>query len=197
MDCTNARILCSAALDGEADTRELARLDDHVAGCAACRAYRTDLESLHRVVRIAPAPPVPDLTAAILAATGTAPDRRRGGLGALRLGLVGVAVVLFLLSLPSLFSGSEHTQHLASFDLALAAGFVWVAARPARALSGFLPIGTVLVLLCAGLALADALRGYGEPLRAVTHSIAVLGMIAAWLLEARAHRAPTTTVIAA
>jgi hypothetical protein len=55
-------------------------------------------------------------------------------------------------------------------------------------LSGFLPIGSVLVLLCAVLAVSDAMRGYGESLRAVTHSIAVLGMILAWLLEAQTHR---------
>ena len=55
----------------------------------------------------------------------------------------------------------------------------------------------MLVVLCAVLALSDALRGYGEPLRAVTHSIAVLGMIGAWFLEARVHRAPAERTFAA
>ena len=194
MDCTDARTVLSASLDGEALPAEDAGLREHLAGCAACRAFAADTAVLHRAVRIAPAPVVPDLTAAILAATlpedpaSTAP--RRVASGALRLGLVAVALVLLLLSLPSFFSASEHTQHLASFDLALAAGLLWVAARPARALSGFLPIGTVLVMLCAVLALADAVRGDGEPLRAVTHSVAVLGMIGAWLLEAQTHQRP-------
>jgi predicted anti-sigma-YlaC factor YlaD len=187
MDCSHTRTLLSASLDGEAQPAEQAWLRDHLATCAACRTFAADAEALHRVIRIAPAEPVPDLTAAILVATadnGSLDGRGR----ALRLGLVAVALLLTLLSLPSFFSASEHTQHLASFDLALAAGFVWVAARPARALSGFLPIGTVLVLLCAVLAVSDAVRGYGESLRAVTHSIAVLGMILAWLLEAQTHR---------
>ena len=49
-------------------------------------------------------------------------------------------------------------------------------------------IGTVLVVLCAGLAVTDAARGYGDTFRAVTHSLAVLGIISAWLLEAQTHR---------
>jgi predicted anti-sigma-YlaC factor YlaD len=196
MDCTDARTLLSASLDGETTAAEQARLHNHLGACPSCQGFAADAGVLQRLVRVAPAPAVPDLTASILAATaGTQAPRALGG--PLRLGLVGVAVVLVLLSLPSLFSGSEHTQHLASFDLALAAGFVWVAARPARALSGFLPIGTVLVALCAVLALSDALRGYGEQLRALTHSIAVLGMIGAWLLEARMHRRTNELPIAA
>src|SRR5262245_61437568 len=107
MDCTDARMLLSAALDGEAAEADGARLRDHLAGCGRCRAYATDAEALHRMVRIAPAPPVPDLTASILAATAEPPASPAGA--PIRIALVGVAVVLLLLSLPSLFSSSEHT----------------------------------------------------------------------------------------
>ena len=187
MDCQLARTLLSASLDGETRPAEELALADHLDGCAGCRAFAADARSLHRIVRIAPADAVPDLTADILAATATPTLEPTPGVG-LRLGLVAIAIVQILIALPGLFSPAEHTAHLAAFDLALAAGFLWAAARPARNLSGFLPIGTVLVLLCAGLAVTDAARGYGETFRAVTHSLAVLGIITAWLLEAQTHR---------
>jgi predicted anti-sigma-YlaC factor YlaD len=190
MDCARAQILCSASLDGELDPSEQRHLDEHLASCPACRRFAADATALHRVVRIAPAEPVPDLTATILAATAPAPvtelpSRTR----VLRLALVAIALVEILLSVPGLFD-AEHTQHLAAFDLALAVGFLWVAARPQRTLSGFLPIGTALVLLCVGLSLADAAQGDGESARVVTHSIAVVGMIVAWTLEAQLHHLP-------
>jgi predicted anti-sigma-YlaC factor YlaD len=187
MDCSDARTLYSASLDGEATAGEELRWQRHVASCTACRAFAADAAAAHRFLRIAPAEPVPDLTASILRATAepVAPASPWGL--RLRLALVAVAVVQILIAIPTLLGGEEHTQHLSAFDLALAIGFLWVAARPARALSGFLPIGTALVLLCLGLAFADAARGDGETMRAVTHSLAVLGMIGAWLLEAQVH----------
>jgi predicted anti-sigma-YlaC factor YlaD len=196
MDCEHARTLLSASLDGETRAAEEVALGEHLGGCPPCRAYAADARTLHRIVRIAPAGDVPDLTAEILAATAD-PVPDRPGTRALRLGLVAIAVFQILIALPGLFSPAEHTAHLAAFDLALAAGFVWVAARPARALSGFLPIGTVLVVLCAGLSLTDAARGYGETFRVVTHSLAVLGIIGAWLLEAQTHRRTPEVPLAA
>ena len=187
MDCSDARTLYSASLDGETGPGDELRWQRHVAGCPACRAFATDATAAHRLVRIAPAEPVPDLTAAILHATADAPTVSRPWALRLRLALVAVAVVQILIAIPTLLGGAEHTQHLSAFDLALAVGFLWVAARPAQALSGFLPIGTALVLLCLGLAFADAARGDGATVRAVTHSLAVLGMIGAWILEAQAH----------
>jgi predicted anti-sigma-YlaC factor YlaD len=189
MDCEQARLLCSASLDGEAAAGEERGLHQHLAACPACRAFATDVTALHRLVRVAPAEPVPDLSAAILARTELPHDAPAGR--ALRLGLVAVAVVQVLLSLPTVFADGQHAQHLGAVDLALAVGFIWVAAHPRRALAGFLPIGTTLVVFCVGLSLSDAIRGYGDTAGAVTHSIAVLGMIGAWLLEAQAHRRRT------
>jgi predicted anti-sigma-YlaC factor YlaD len=186
MNCEQARLLVSVSLDGEAVGDEEPRLHEHLSGCAACRSFAGDAEALHRLVRVAPAEPVPDLTGVILAGAQL-PEAAPSG-RPLRLGLVAIALVQVLLSLPTLFGGAAHTQHLAAFDLALAIGFLWVAARPTRALAGFLPIGTALVVFCVGLSISDALRGDGETTRAVTHSIAVLGMIGAWLLEAQTHR---------
>ncbi len=188
MDCLFARTLYSASLDGEGRPGDDERWQRHAATCAACRAFVADAEAIHRRVRIVPAEPVPDLTASILHATAQQAAPPSPWALRLRLTLVAIAVVQILIAIPTLLGGEEHSQHLSAFDLALAIGFLWVAARPARALSGFLPIGTALVVLCAGLSLADAARGYGEAAWPVTHSVAALGMIAAWLLEAQAHR---------
>jgi predicted anti-sigma-YlaC factor YlaD len=187
MDCMRAQTLLSASLDGEAQPADAAPLQAHLATCGTCATFASDATSLHRLVRIAPAEPVPDLTAEILRATPL-PDAPAAG-APLRLALVAIAIVQVMVSLPSLFVASEHSQHLSAFDLALAVGFLWVAARGPRTLSGFLPIGTALVLLCVGLTFSDALNGSAESVRVVTHSVAVLGIIAAWLLEVQLHRA--------
>jgi len=189
MDCQRARLLVSAALDNEMGVGEEPALRQHLAGCPACRAYADDADALHRVVRITPAAPVPDLTASILAATAEAAAPTTGTTARrLRLALVTIAVVQILIALPMFFSPSDHTAHLSAFDLALAVGFLWVAARPTQSLAGFLPIGTALVLLCLGLAVLDATHGDGQSVWVVTHSFAVLGMIVAWALEAQTHR---------
>jgi predicted anti-sigma-YlaC factor YlaD len=195
MDCDYAQALISAGLDGELRPTEQAAADAHVATCPNCQAFVADTQLVQRLVRVAPAPTVPDLTSAILAALPDAPAQPRAD-PALRLGLVGVAVLLALLALPSLLptGHATHEQHLASFDIALAVGFLWVALRPSRALSGFLPIGTVLVASCVTLAALDAAAGRGDNLRLVTHGAAVLGMIATWWLEAHAHRRPRPDV---
>lgn len=79
MDCVQCREEVSALLDGEAGApREV--VADHLARCAACRGFAGTAERVDRLVRVRPAEPVPDLTAAVLAAAGLpepgpAPDR--------------------------------------------------------------------------------------------------------------------------
>jgi predicted anti-sigma-YlaC factor YlaD len=189
MDCSQTRILLSAALDGEVDDGERRRLDDHLHHCSGCRAYAADAARLHRRVRVGPAPPVPDLTGAILAATAPTETRPvatrllRTILVVCALALVGLAVGTFSAA------SAEHaghggaaytTRHLTAFDLALAAGFVWTAWRPWRVLAGFLPIATVLVLACLAVTFVDPSDG----LHAANHIAAVIGLVSAWLLEA-------------
>jgi hypothetical protein len=94
-------------------------------------------------------------------------------------GLVGAAVLLVLLAV--------------YFDIALPVGSCGTRSGQ-RALSGFLPIGTVLVGSYVFLAALDAAAGRGDNLRLVTHGIANLGMIATWWLEAHAHRRPRPDV---
>ena len=66
--CAGFREAISAQLDGESLGMPVAELDGHLAECVPCAAWSSQAAQVTRPARIAPAPPVPDLTAAILAA---------------------------------------------------------------------------------------------------------------------------------
>jgi len=52
MDCDGCREAMSAALDGEADAAEQARIDAHLDGCAACRSWQRDATLVTRHARL-------------------------------------------------------------------------------------------------------------------------------------------------
>jgi predicted anti-sigma-YlaC factor YlaD len=188
MDCSTAREILSAAYDGEASGVERQSLEAHLATCPGCRGFAADALALHRLVRVSPAPTVPDLTASILAADRPRPAERRIDLTAR--GVLGAAATLLLvLGLPALASTGHHdhsSHHLAAFDVAIAVGFACVAWRPLRALAGFLPIGTALVVACIAVTFVDGT----ESLHVVSHAVSLFGLGVAWLLEARLVHAP-------
>jgi predicted anti-sigma-YlaC factor YlaD len=68
MQCAPFREAISARLDGEPSGVPAAALDAHLAACPGCTAWADDAALVTRRARLAPAPPVPDLTAAVLAA---------------------------------------------------------------------------------------------------------------------------------
>ncbi|MBN9797816.1 hypothetical protein DMP15_11120 [Pseudonocardia sp. UM4_GMWB1] len=70
MDCQGYREVLSARLDGEAGDDERAAAEDHLAGCASCRAFADGADRLGRLARVGPADPLPDLTDRVLAALG-------------------------------------------------------------------------------------------------------------------------------
>ncbi len=72
MDCQGYREVLSACLDGEAGDDERAAAEDHLAGCASCRAFADGADRLGRLARVGPADPVPDLADRVLAALGVA-----------------------------------------------------------------------------------------------------------------------------
>jgi predicted anti-sigma-YlaC factor YlaD len=186
MDCDSAQSAISARLDGEDLGVDPADLADHLERCTTCRAFARDAEAMHREVRLARAPSVPDLTSPILASissdNGYAPHER-----ALRVTLAIVASVMIVAALPALLLGDDAglpvhaARHIGSFDLALAVGFLFAAWRPSR-LPGLLPVVTALVACLLATSVLDVLDGSTAALTEVQHAVEVVGLAAAWLL---------------
>ena len=146
MDCPSCREILSAELDGEAASVEATAAEHHLATCGDCRSHLAALLLLHRSVRVAPIEPVPDLSAAILAAAAPgAATPLPSDRGIWRLGLAFVALAQVVAALAHL--GGDHlARDQACWEAALAAGFAWAAWRPARS-AGLLPVTAVLTLL--------------------------------------------------
>src|SRR4249919_1132281 len=119
MQCERCREALSARLDGEDAGLPPALVDEHLAGCAACRSYERRLADLHRHSRVRQAEPVPDLSGAIMATVAPRANPHDPVLGWLRSGLTFVGVLLVILSAALLVSNSvENPAHLAAWDLA-------------------------------------------------------------------------------
>jgi predicted anti-sigma-YlaC factor YlaD len=187
MRCNTARTAISARLDGEDTGVDPTDLAAHLERCAACRAFARDAAAMHRDVRLARAPAVPDLTAPILASLRSDDRPYPSHERALRLTLALVAAVMIVAALPALVLGDDaglpvHTaRHIGSFDLALAVGFLFAAWRPSR-VAGLLPVVTALVACLIGTSLLDVLDGRTGALDEVQHAVEVVGLAAAWLL---------------
>ena len=187
MRCHTARTAISARLDGEELGVDPSDLADHLERCAGCRAFGRDAESMHRDVRLARAPAVPDLTAPILASIGAEHRPYLAHERALRVTLALVAAVMIVVAAPALLLGDDAglpvhaARHVGSFDLALAVGFLFAAWRPSR-VAGLLPVVTVLVACLVGTSLLDVLDGRTGALGETQHAVEVVGLAAAWLL---------------
>jgi predicted anti-sigma-YlaC factor YlaD len=187
MNCTTARNAISARFDGEDLGADPRALDEHVRGCADCRAFARDAATMHREVRLARAPAVPDLTAPILSAIGARGRHHAGHERALRITLVAVALAQLVTAVPALVLGDDAglpvhaARHIGSFDLALAVGFLFAAWRPSR-IPGLLPVVTALAACLVGTSVLDLLDGRAGPLSETQHVVEVVGLAAAWLL---------------
>jgi predicted anti-sigma-YlaC factor YlaD len=203
MTCEQMRVALSARLDGEDPRMSVVALDAHVAACPACRAWLTAAERVSRVVRVQSVD-VPDLTAAVLAATDA--DRRvaagdgrpvareahdaadaRSRRQILRLAVAVAAVAQLALALPVLLSGlgvaaDPHiSREMASFDIALAVGFALAAYRPARA-RAFVPVAFVLAVCLAVTSAVDMANASTAMIHEVGHLAAVAQAALLWAL---------------
>ena len=188
MQCPEIRAAVSARLDGEPLGMPAAALDEHLAGCAACTAWADDAARVTRRARLAPAPAVPDLTAAVLAALPrelpgvAAAARSRLADTALRLVLLAVAVAQAGLAWPALASGSAamsapvHMAHeTGAWNLAVAVAFLAVAASPKLA-AGALPFLVTLAAVLIPVTLADLGAGHVHADRATAHLLLLVGV---------------------
>jgi predicted anti-sigma-YlaC factor YlaD len=192
MNCMHMRQAISARLDGEPLGVDSDALDTHLASCAECRAFATSAGELHRAMRLAPAPEIPDLTPGILAAIGAESTRDDTQL-ALRWILAIIAFVQIAIAVPALVLGTDaglpvHTaRHLGSFDVALAVGFLFAAWRPSR-IPGLLPVVVALVACLVGSSLLDVASGNTAALSEAHHVTDFAGLVVVWLLSRPATR---------
>jgi predicted anti-sigma-YlaC factor YlaD len=199
MTCMQIHQAISARLDGEDPGLDEPTVYAHLAGCAECRAFAHDSEALHRSVRLAPAPAIPDLTPSILSAIGAestadaeAPVEPETNL-ALRWILVAIAVAQIAVAIPALVFGSDAglpvhaARHIGSFDVALGVGFLYAAWKPSR-IPGLLPVVAALVACLVGSSFLDVAAGSTRALGEAQHVLDFVGLVVVWLLSRPAPR---------
>lgn len=195
MTCMQIHQAISARLDGEAPGLDEPTVHAHLAGCADCRAFARESEALHRSVRLAPAPSIPDLTPGILTAIGAESirDAESDTNLALRWILVVIALAQIAVAIPALVFGSDanlpvHTaRHLGSFDVALGVGFLFAAWKPSR-IPGLLPLVAALVACLLGSAFLDIASGSTRAFGETQHVLGMGGLAVVWLLSRAGRR---------
>jgi len=203
MDCERTRTAISALLDGEDTGAPVEAVRAHLGACLECRAYREAAESLHAQVRVASAPPVPDLTSRILGAIGADDGAASPHLEAWRIGLAFIAIVQIGLAVPALLLGSDaglpvHTaRHLGSFAVALGVGFLFAAWRPSR-VAGLFPVAAALVACVVVTSVIDIASGRAAAVNELTHVTELLGLALLWLVgrAVPAERSTVPTIVA-
>jgi predicted anti-sigma-YlaC factor YlaD len=184
IECVTTREALSARADGEATSDDLALAGTHLADCAGCRQFASDMERIDRMIRIRPAEPVPSLVASV---TARARPARLGRGGWLRPALAWVAAVMLVQSVPALLFGqasgtSPHlARHLGAFGAALAIGFAYAAWKPHRAF-GLLPFTAALVATTTVSIVADIVTGSRTPLAELIHVTELAGLALLWMV---------------
>ena len=195
MTCMQIHQAISARLDGEDPGLDESTVYAHLAGCADCREFSHRAEGLHRSVRLAPAPEIPDLTPGILTAIGaeSTADAEPDTNLALRWILVAIAVAQIAVAIPALILGNDAglpvhaARHIGSFDVALGIGFLYAAWKPSR-IPGLLPVVAALVVCLVGSSLLDVAAGSTKALGEVQHVLDFVGLAVVWLLSRPAAR---------
>lgn len=195
MTCDEIRVALSARMDGEEPQVPVAHVDAHLRDCADCRAWRAQAEAITRAVRVQPAD-VPDLTEKVLAAVaaevGDAARRQQAAAAQrsrrqiLRIAVAGAAIAQLLLAVPILVTElsvlDPHTsREMASFDAALAVGFLLAAYRPERA-QAFVPVGFVLSVCLALTSVVDIVNSDATVMQELGHLVTVAQAVLLWAL---------------
>lgn len=172
-------------MDGEQVPLAAAALEEHLAGCAACRSWLHEAERLHRLLRVRSATPVPDLTGVIMSRLPRVPAVGR----LIRIALVVVGLAQLALGAAQMFGldtgmlpdGSDAmSSHLfdegTAWNLAAGVGLLLVAARPTVA-SGMVPVLGAFVVILAGFCVRDLLDGTVTVSRIASHGLLALGVV--------------------
>ncbi|MEN3305990.1 MAG: hypothetical protein V7603_2192 [Micromonosporaceae bacterium] len=200
--CEEVRFALSARIDGEEPGQPPEAIEAHLAGCPSCVTWQQDAQRVTRAVRVQPAR-VPDLTDSIMATVAARADGQRPPVAAevpdrearatartrelsaearrqvLRVAVAAAAVVQLALALPVLLdptgapAGIHAGREMASFDMAVAVGFLLAAYRPARA-RAYVPVALVLALCLAVTSGIDLARGATVFSHEIGHLVAVV-----------------------
>ncbi|WP_033341026.1 zf-HC2 domain-containing protein [Catenuloplanes japonicus] len=195
--CETFREAVSARLDGE-DTGLGDALDLHLDGCADCRAYEDSAAAVSRMAGLlGGGSPFAGVDDSVLDAL-PAPRRRlripvprrvlvltlRLLLGVLGAGqfILGVAQIAGIAAVDHAHTalGGASPNHLinesAAWNLAVGAGFAWIAMRRGRP-SGILPTLTVFVSVLVLLSASDLMAGRVETVRLFSHALVLAGYL--------------------
>jgi predicted anti-sigma-YlaC factor YlaD len=203
--CKDVRVALSARLDGEEPGMAAESIDGHLFGCPACAAW---LDGVGQV-QAAELAQAPDLTEQIMSAVNAdaVVTAHRARLRAaaeahahrqvLRIAVALAALVQLGLAVPTLvgtFLATEAGPHtgreMASFDIAVAVGFLLAAYRPARA-RAFVPVALVLAACLAITSGVDVVRGVTGFGHEFGHLVAVAQAGLLWALGRREAGMPT------
>ncbi|ANZ42552.1 hypothetical protein BBK82_07230 [Lentzea guizhouensis] len=188
MECSTYREALSARLDGEDEGVPTGQVDTHLETCVSCQEWHETATALTRTLRVRPATPVPDLTAAILdAAPPITPPTPQGWLPRTLLG--GVAIAQLTLGLAQVLGTgtSAHGAHTTGVDsshlfnestawnLALGLGLLWTALGP-TATAGMLPVTAAFVAVLIPYSTNDLINGTATAGRVLSHSLLLAGL---------------------
>lgn len=188
--CEQYREALSAWLDGEDDPVERHAVEAHLAECAECRAWMDAAAAVTRLARTSLVSTGPDLNEQLLAAA-PGPGRLRvaitlrvllGVLGAVQfvLGAAQIAGAAGAQHLHSLSGTTVPPNHLwhesAAWNVALGAGFAWIALRRTRPV-GILPTLTAFVAVLTLLSANDMIVGRVDLGRILGHGFILAGYL--------------------
>jgi predicted anti-sigma-YlaC factor YlaD len=196
VDCSHYREALSARMDGEELPIPAADLDEHLAGCAACRDWQHGAAELTRRLRVRPAAATPDLAAAVTAAADHIPRRKRprwswprSSWPRLLLAVVAVCQLgLGLAQMTAVGPGLAHGHHggeplgghlfneSTAWNFALGIGLL-ASAVTVRAVAGLIPVLAVFLLALTGFSVLDLVHGEVPVSRLLSHGFLVLGLV--------------------
>ena len=206
MDCDTAREALSARIDGEREPIPAARVDEQLAGCAACRGWQAAAVEQTQLLRrlagrsqLAAVRPLPDEPTTRRRSSTVSWQRWALGVtGVVQLALAVAQGLGAHLGIPHAAMAGHVLNESTAWSAALGVVMIAAAVRPIVAggltwvLGAFTAVLSVYVV-------ADAIAGRVTPDRVLTHLPLIAGAVFAWIVwqQDRPHgHHPDQTVIA-